>query len=292
MKLYLHHAPILQFIVTDYADHCSKTREETLEYLTTDTPTSKRIQNAFNAFREARRVYPFTIDNLLSGERVPLIEANETSEILLFLLFSGVYKPSFQLLRELLELVLLQFHIHLDYDKHFLDAWLKGEYDTPYKATLKGNLSKSEFYRLANAHLDLDTQLDRLYDVLCGYTHTQGITRSHQTLKTSNRPGFFKITLQEFSKVYFDTIKYCVSLIAIHFPNAIIPLPVFKKFGYGGPIYFIDQDQVEMVRTIFNDTELSILEHLAANNQAFQELKSAVEVMPDLTKEEIDKSYS
>lgn len=285
-------SPILSLIVTDYADHSRKTREETLEYLATDNPASERIQNAFDAFRQASMVYPVTEDNFLSGERVPLIEAQETNEILLFQLFSGMYKLSFQLLRELLELVLLQFYFYLDCDKHVLDGWLRGEYDTPYKATLKGTLSKSELYSIANPQLSLDSQLDTLYGLLCEYAHTQGIARSHQTLKTANRPVFSKFALQKFSKVYFDTIKYCISLIAIHFPNAIVPLPVFEKFGYGGPISLIEQDQVEMIRTIFTDTELSVLELLASNNQAFQELKSRVEAMPDLTEEEIDQSYS
>ena len=35
-----------------------------------------------------------------------------------------------------------------------------------------------------------------------------------------------------------------------------------------------------------------MLELLAVNNQDFLELKSRIEVMPDLTKEEIDQSYS
>jgi hypothetical protein len=291
MELYLRYSPILQLIVKDYNEVSSKTREETLEYLAVDDPASKTIQHAFNAFREACMVYPVTEDNFLSGERIPIIEAQETHEILAFQLFSGMYKISFQLLRELLELVLLQFYIHLRSDEAFMRNWLKGDKDTPRKDEFKKIIGRSEFYKLANHSLNLDSQLDRLYGSLSEYTHTQGFGRSHQALKTENRPVFSKFALQAFSKIYFDTIKYCVSLIAIHFPNAIIPLPAFEKFGYGGPISFIAQDKVEMIRPIFSGPELSIMELLASKNEVFQELKLRVEAMPDLTRAEIDQTW-
>jgi len=284
--------PIPVILLKDYSAHSEETFKHTLQYFATQNATSRRICSAFCAFGQACQVYPVTEDNFLSGERVPIIEAQETHEILLFEVFTGMYKISFHLLRELLELVLLQFYLYLGQDRHFLDDWLKGESDTPYKGTLKSALSKSQLYQSANEVLNLDRRLDSIYRSLCAYTHTQGVAHSHQGLKTSNRPVFSESALQKFSNIYFDTIKYCVSLIAIHCPNAIIGLPVYDKFGYGGPICLIDEDQAEAVRAIFTDSELSTMETLALNNDDFQEAKAAIEAMPDLTKEQIDQTWN
>jgi hypothetical protein len=283
--------PIPLLIVGEYSKHCNETLEQSLKYLSSGDIVARKITNAFCAFREARQVYPWTEDNLLSGERVPIVEAEETNETLLFQLFTGMYKLSFQLLREILELVLLQFYIYLGQDRRFLDEWLRAERDTPPRKKLESVLRTSSLYELASQSLELDSKLDTIYKTLSGYTHTKGFVHSHQGLKTANMPVFSTIALRSFSEIYFITIKYCVSLIAIHFPNAIIGFPVYEKFGYGGPVFFIDQDQAEQVRAIFTDAELSVLEYVASQNTEFQQLMSIIEAMPDLTKEEIDKTW-
>ena len=121
---------------------------------------------AYEAFNECMRVYPITPDNFLSGERIPIIEAEETNEILLFQVFSGMYKLSFQLLREILELVLLQFHLYFEDDKKYLRNWLNGDVNTPFKREMKKALHKSEAYKLANPKFNLDSQLDIIYKSL------------------------------------------------------------------------------------------------------------------------------
>jgi len=68
-------------------------------------------------------------------------------------------------------------------------------------------------------------------------------------------------------------------------------LPVYEKFGYRGPICFIDEDQAQLVRDIFTLEELSILEYVASTNEGFQRLRNEVDAMPDLTKEEIDRTW-
>ncbi|MFC2021625.1 hypothetical protein ACFLTR_00195 [Chloroflexota bacterium] len=286
-----HLNPIPSFIVKDYSAQSKKTLEVSLERFSKSDEVSRRILSAFCAFREARQVYPVTEDNFLSGERVPIIEAEETNETLLFQLFSGMYKISFQLLREVLELTLLQFYLYLQQDTQFLNDWIKARKGTPSKKNLKSVLKTSNLYVSANKSIKLDSQLDSLYESLSRYTHTQGFVHSHQGLKTANRPVFSEIALRGFSEVYIATIKYCVFLIAIHFPNAIIGFPVYQKFGYGGPICFIDQDHTEMVRAIFSESELLVLEDLASQNTDFQELRSKVESMPDLSKEQIDETW-
>jgi len=284
--------PIPLFIAKDYFTCCSKTFEQSLEYLSTGNLVSTKIRKAFCAFREARQVYPVTEDNFLSGERVPIIEAEETNEILLFQLLGGMYKLSFQLQREILELVLFQFYLYLGQDKQFLRNWISSERDTPPRKALKSVLKSSSLYELANESLRLDSTLDNLYGTLSDYTHTKGFVHSHQWLKTSNRPVFSELALHEFSEVYWYVVKYCVSLIAIHFPNAIIGLPTYEKFGYGSPICLIDFDEAEQVRAVFTPEELSVLEYVASKNKEFQQLKSTVEAMPDLTKEEIDNTWN
>ncbi len=248
----------------------SETFKETIDYLEKNEVTCQKIHNIYEAFDESCMVYPITTDNLFSGERIPLIEAMETNEILLFQIFSGMYKLSFQLLREILELVLLQFYIYFEDDKKFLRNWLKGEVDTPFKKEMKRALHKSEAYELANPKFNLDAQLDGIYENLSGYIHTQGIKYSHKALKNANRPIFSEKSLVKFSGVYFDTIKYCVLLIAINFPNAIEPLPIFSKFGFNAPLSFIDEDIVQKIRSVFTKAELLELDDLSLKNKDFR----------------------
>ena len=287
-----HFSPfLLMHITKDYASESEKTFKQTVNYLEKEKITCQKILKAYEAFNECRLVYPITTDNFLSGERIPLIEAEETNEILLFQVFSGMYKLSFQLLREILELVLLQFYIYFEDDKKFLRNWLKGDADTPFKKEMKKALHKSEAYELANPKFNLDSQLDRIYENLSGYIHTQGIKYSHKALKNANRPVFSEKTLVKFTDVYFDTIKYCVLVIAINFPNAIQPLPIFAKFGYNAPFSFINESKAKMIRSIFTMAELLELDDLSLKNKDFLGLKAYVETMPDLTRDEINKTY-
>ncbi|MCK5373859.1 MAG: hypothetical protein KAJ40_01100 [Alphaproteobacteria bacterium] len=281
---------LLEYITKDYADKSEKTFKQTVNYLEKDKITCQKVVTAYEAFNECMMVYPITTDNFLSGERIPIIEAEETNEILLFQVFSGMYKLSFQLLREILELVLLQFHLYFEDDKKYLRNWLNGDVNTPFKREMKKALHKSEAYKLANPKFNLDSQLDIIYKSLSGYIHTQGIKYSHKALKNSNRPVFSEKSLIKFTDIYFDTIKYGISLIAINFPNAIIPLPIFAKFGYNAPFSFIDEQKVHKIRSIFTKAELLELEDLASKNESFLDLKSSVENMPDLTHDEIIKT--
>ncbi|MFZ3059249.1 MAG: hypothetical protein WA102_05855 [Candidatus Methanoperedens sp.] len=282
---------LLMHITKDYASESEKTFKQTVNYLEKDKIICQNILKAYEAFNECGMVYPITTDNFLSGERIPLIEAEETNEILLFQVFSGMYKISFQLLREILELVLLQFYIYFEDDKKFLRNWLKGEVGTPFKKEMKKALHKSEAYELANPKFNLDSQLDRIYENLSGYIHTQGIKYSHKELKNTNRPVFSEKSLVKFSDVYFETIKYCILLIAINFPNAIEPLPIFSKFGHNAPFSFINESKVQKIRSIFTKAELLELDDLSLNNKDFLDLKAYVEAMPDLTQDEISKTF-
>jgi len=190
--------PIPLFIVKDYSTHSSKTLEQSLNYFSTENTVTRKILSAFSAFREARQVYPVTEENLFSGERVPIIEAEETNEIMLFQLFTGMYKVSFQLLRELLELVLLQFYLHLTKDRQFLQDWIRAKRDTPFRREFENALNKSKFYELANQSLALDIKLNNLYRTLSEYTHKKAsfivIKLSRQQIALYSQPSPYRIS--------------------------------------------------------------------------------------------------
>jgi len=56
-------------------------------------------------------------------------------------------------------------------------------------------------------------------------------------------------------------------------------------------LYFIDEQKVQKIRSIFTKAELLELEDLASKNKYFLDLKAYVEAMPDLTQDEISKTF-
>ena len=246
---------------------------------------------SFCAFREVTNVYPITRHNWHSGERIPLVHAWETASEAVLLAFRAHYKSSYQRLREVLELVVLQQFFYTSRDKSIIQAWGRGETRTPPFRTMLKKCTESSVYGEANEHLAIADKMAQAYDDLGAYVHTRGVPATGMGLTASNTLAFSAPALGKFCGLFFDIARLSILMLASFFPPAVISLPAFKKLGHMDPAWLPRKDHVDCICSILTEDERSFLVRLAEKNTWFQRVVSKLDRRPDLTREERDRTF-
>ncbi len=264
--------------------------QSSLQYVL-ESKTGRDFLKAYAAFREASCVYPSTSRNWHSGERIPLVHAEEVANDAIVLAFQAHYKSAYQRLREVIEMVLLQVYFAKLKDKSVVGKWGRGEIETPPLKTMLGEMAKDAHFQSGDKKLDIAAKLRRTYWDLGAYTHTRGVPTIDMGLVGSNILAFTPDALDRFFVLFELVCRLCITFIAIFFPQAIISVPAFAKFGHLDPVWIRRSDQVKCIRSAPSEADLNMLEGLAKSNSWFETLCAKINSLPDLSAPEVEETY-
>lgn len=219
-------------------------------------------------------------------------EADQDLDSAVLLLIMGFYKDSFRSLRSFLELNIFALYNFVNEDKEYFQEWLKGKAHTPGMGDMLQKLcEKNADFKVLNEKLDWNKEVKSLYKQLSGFMHTQGALHTHTSLRNSNTTSFSENGIQTGTELLLRSIRLTSMGFAVNFPMSFQSLPLFEKFAFSPPAGgFLDEDQVESVKSIFPDEVSKKVAAICLANEDASSLADGVRSMPDQTEEEIFES--
>jgi hypothetical protein len=219
-------------------------------------------------------------------------EADQDLDSAILLLMMGFYKDSFRSLRSFLELNIFALFSFVSENKVNFEEWLNGKTHTPGVGDMIQKITekRTDFKKL-NEKLDWNKEVKSLYKELSGFIHTQGALHTHTSLRNSNTTSFSEIGIQTGTELLLRTIRLASMGFAVNFPMSFQPLPLFEKFAFNPPAGgFLDEGQVESVKSIFSDDVSGKLLAICLANEDANSLADGVKSMSDQTEKEIFES--
>jgi hypothetical protein len=273
------------------------TVEKSEAWLESHSPMKNDLDKALNGLNQLSFAIPIFGG---SGDEFKTIqpwhhiffEADQDLDSAILLLVMGFYKDSFRSLRSFLELNIFALYSFVNEDKVNFQEWLDGKTHTPGVGDLLQKLSeKSVEFKMLNEKIDWNKEVKSLYKELSGFMHTQGALHTHTSLRNSNTTSFSEIGIQIGTELLLRTIRLTAMGFAVNFPMSFQPLPLFEKFAFSPPAGgFLDEDQVESVKSIFSDEVSKNISAICLANEDANSLADGVRSMSDQTEEEIFES--
>ena len=219
-------------------------------------------------------------------------EADQDLDSAILLMMTGFYKDSFRSLRSFLELNIFALYNFVNEDKASFQKWLNGKDQTPRVGDMLQKLSeKSPGFKMLDRKLDWNKEVKSLYKKLSGFMHTQGAMHTHTSLRNSNTTSFSETGIQTGTELLLRVIRSTAMGFVVNFPMSFQPLPLFEKFAFSPPAGgFLDEGQVESVKSMFPDEVLKKISDICLANEDANSLADGVRSMPDQTEEEIIES--
>jgi hypothetical protein len=219
-------------------------------------------------------------------------EAEQDLDSAILLLLMGFYKDSIRSLRSYLELNIFALYNFINEDNTNFQEWLSGKIHTPGVGHLLQKLNENSLkFRTLNEKLNWNTEVKLLYKELSGFMHTQGALHTHTSLRNTNTTSFSETGIQISTELVLRTIRLSAMGFVINFPMSFHALPLFEKFAFSPPTGgFLDEGQVESVKSIFADEISKKLAVICLADEDANSLADGVRSMPDQTEEEIFES--
>lgn len=219
-------------------------------------------------------------------------EADQDLDSAILLLMMGFYKDSFRSLRSFLELNIFALYCFVNEDNTSFQEWLKGKIHTPSVGDMLQKLNeKSVDFSTLNERLGWNKEVKSLYKELSGFMHTQGALHTHTSLRNSNTTSFSESGIQAGTELLLRAVRLTAMGFAVNFPMSFQALPLFEKFAFSPPAGgFLDENQVESVKSIFPDAISKKIATICLANEDANSLADGVKSMPDQTEEEIFES--
>ncbi len=219
-------------------------------------------------------------------------EAEQDLHQSVLLLLMGFYKDSFRTLRSFLELYVFGLYHFVSNDEADFATWLAGKAYTPrFGELLKTLPKKNSNFKLLNERLEWESKIQAIYENLSGFIHTRGAVHTHTALSNSNTISFSETGIQKGSEFIIKTIQLVSMGFSTNFPMTFQPLPLFEKFAFNQPAGgFLEEDQVERIRAIFNKEVADELSKISFANEDAVSLADGVRSLPNLSEEEIIQS--
>jgi hypothetical protein len=219
-------------------------------------------------------------------------EADQDLDSAILLMMMGFYKDSFRSLRSFLELNIFALYNFVNEDKVYFQKWLNGKDHTPGVSEMLQKLSeKSLDIKILDEKLDWNKEVKSLYKDLSGFMHTQGALHTHTSLRNSNTTSFSETGIRTGTELLLRVIRLTAMGFAVNFPMSFHALPLFEKFAFSPPAGgFLDNDQVESVKSIFSNEVSKKVSAICLANEDANSLADGVRSMHDQTEEEILES--
>lgn len=163
-----------------------------------------------------------------------------------------------------------------------MDKWLKGEEDTPRAQKLKKIFESGNFPVLEKEFSFKD-------HISKHKSHLDNILHSKVRLP-GGRPLNQRNLFEYYLNYYFAVITDIAVMLAVFKPINVIELPIDEKFGGSAPL-ILDSLHPGLFEKLIPQKLFSAIVMIAEQDIETQSLKEFVLSQPDLTKEEIDKSF-
>ena len=163
-----------------------------------------------------------------------------------------------------------------------MDKWLKGEEDTPRAQKLNKIFESGNFPELGKEFnfKELISKHKR---------HLDNILHSKVRLP-GGRPLNQRNLFEYYLSYYFAVITDIAVMLAVFKPINIIELPIDEKFGGSAPL-ILDDLHPGLFEKLIPQKLFTAIIKIAEQDVETQSLKEFVLSQPDLTKEEINKSF-
>ena len=219
-------------------------------------------------------------------------EADQDLDSAILLMVMGFYKDSFRSLRSFLELNIFALYNFVNEDKENFQKWLSGKDHTPGVGDMLQKLGeKSPVFKLLDEKLDWNKEVKSLYKELSGFMHTQGALHTHTSLRNSNVTSFSETGMQTGTELLLRAIRLTAMGFVVNLPMSFQALPLFEKFAFSPPAGgFLDEGQVESVKSIFPDDVSKKVSVICLANEDANSLADGVMSMPDQTEQDILES--
>jgi hypothetical protein len=219
-------------------------------------------------------------------------EADQDLDSAILLMMMGFYKDSFRSLRSFLELNIFALYNFVNEDKENFQKWLSGKDHTPGVGDMLQKLGeKSPGFKILDEKLDWNKEVKSLYKELSGFMHTQGALHTHTSLRNSNMTSFSETGMQTGTELLLRAIRLTAMGFVVNFPMSFQALPLFEKFAFSPPAGgFLDEGQVESVKSIFPDEISKKVSAICLANEDANSLADGVRSIPDQTEQDIFES--
>lgn len=199
----------------------------------------------------------------------------------------GFYKDSFRAMRSFLELTLFALSNFIEEDRDYFNEWLAGRKATPRLGDLLKRISANDGVRELNEKLGWEAEVATLYHELSGYIHTRGTPHTNTSLRPSNMTVFSETGMSKGVTLLLKTMRRSAESFVAVFPMALQPLPLVEKFAFSPPAGgFLDDGQVNDIRSIFEKPSLEVLTKICLSDQEVISLTEWVRMRPDVSEEE------
>lgn len=208
----------------------------------------------------------------------------------------GSYKAAFADLRRALELTLTAVYLtseHIDETK--ARQWMNSQADTPFVSTMLVKLIKSGRFKDLNDKFQWSDNLKKFYWHVSDFAHNKGQLKGYRELNQTNffmsgtsAPRINYTTLSVFCDAFITCVEEIVVILSLYNPVLLVPLPVFEKFGFSGPMSgFFEDVQSEAINKLVPDRYKDFFEDLKQNDLEVKGLIEWFASMPDLSDDEI-----
>ncbi len=263
----------------------------TTQYLKDNQAILEEINDHYWALHYVWDVIPQDRSTIFSSAHTfPATESESKFDSAIELALEGFYHESILVLKNCYELGLLSiFYNHDNNGPTNIEAWAKGEIDTPFMRELKKGLKQLQSFADFDAKFDLFNDLDMIYRTLNNYSHTKGVRHSAVGIaRRSNVNHFEEKGFAEWWRVACAVAKSLVLVHAVRYPLAIKKLNLYSKFGIDTPYgYFLDDGHVDMVRKVLPADRLAFIETLLEQDEFSQSVIHDVMNRPDMTEDEL-----
>jgi len=268
-----------------------KVFSETETYFENNPEFAEEIDKYLIVFRAIMDLVPLTVENFLSGNLFPYLEAEYELNSSIFFAENGFYKHAITSLRSVLELGLLNVYWDVNDNSHIeIQEWLHSKKDTPFRKEIIKKLLENRNIKEFDKQKDYFTNVGNVYLKLCNYTHTKGARYSSRALSTSNYNTFNEKALKYWLVLLKDVIKLVMILHILKYPLAYQYTPIDEKFGLNPPAGgFLNPTQADHVREIFDENTNLLLQQISDSDDDAKQAAEWVNNMPDITEEQIDQ---
>lgn len=167
-------------------------------------------------------------------------------------------------------------NIHFDIPE--TRQWLTGKIETPFIKKFKNYIFDIPNFKQFSAKTDFLSNIETLLKEINNIIHNKNrISYSSEKI--------FDYFLDSFIK----TCENIAIMLVLFKPVILLDLPIFQKFGFNAPIDF-DDLKPEIFKKIISDNSFKILNEIAINDDNSISIKKWIINLPDLSKEEIEKS--
>jgi len=220
-------------------------------------------------------------------------EAEQDLDAAILLLMLGFYKDSFRSLRSFLELYIFGLYNFISEDENSFQSWLHGETGTPkFGQLIDIILKKNVYFKSIDEQIDWSGKIKSSYKELSGFIHTRGAFYTNTAIRNSSLTCFSEIGIKTGIKNLIEVIRLVSMGFVVNFPMSFHGLPLFEKFAFSPPAGgFLEEDQVERIKSIFPVDILGKLSNICLNNEDANSLADGVRSMRDLSVEEVYESF-